>query len=77
MALNGATLGQEIVTALSTIQPGLSSEEQATQLAAWQAIANAIVLHFQTNGVVLTTGTTGSGTPGGPLPITSQPGVIT
>ena len=77
MALNGDLLGEEIATAIAASQPGLNSEELAAQLAAWKLIANVIVLHFQTNGVVLTTGTTGSGTPGGPLPITSQPGVIT
>jgi hypothetical protein len=77
MALNGDLLGEEIAAAIASSQPGLNESEQAAQLAAWKLIANAIVLHIQTNGVVLTTGTTGSGTPGGPLPITAQPGVIT
>jgi len=75
--LNGDLLGAEIATAIAASQPGLDAAEQAAQLAAWKIIAGAIVLHIQTNGVVLTTGATGAGTPGGPLPITAQPGVIT
>ncbi len=77
MALSGDVLGQAIVTALASYQTGLSTAEKAAQLATWKLVSNAIVLHIQTFGVVLTTGATGSGPDGGPLPITAQPGVIT
>ena len=77
MALSGDVLGQAIVTALASYQTGLSTAEKAQQLATWKLVATAIVTHITTSGVVTTTGVTGTGTPGGPLPITAQPGVIT
>ncbi len=77
MALSGDVLGQAIVTALASYQTGLSTAEKASQLATWKLVATAIVTHITTNGVVSTTGVTGTGPDGGPLPITAQPGVIT
>jgi len=77
--LSGDVLGQAITTALAAYQTGLSEAEKASQLVTWKLIAGAIVTHIQTLGVVnvITTGATGTGTPGGPLPIVAQPGVGT
>lgn len=77
--LNGDQLGQEIADALLGGQTGLSAEEHALILGKWKTIAGKIVAHITTNAVVnvATTGVTGSGAPGGPLPITAQPGVGT
>lgn len=74
MAMNGDTLAGEIKTALDGLLPEGSSEADLDYL---KAIANAIVDHIKTNGQVSTTGVTGTGSPGGPLPITAQPGTIT
>ncbi|MEW5803905.1 MAG: hypothetical protein AB1847_17560 [bacterium] len=75
--LNGDQLGQELTDVLLAGQTGLSAEERALVLNKWQAIGRVIVSYIQTNAQVQvsTTGTTGTGPNGGPLPITSQPGV--
>ncbi len=77
MALSGDVLGQAIVTALASYQTGLSTAEKASQLATWKLVATTIVNHITVNAVVSTTGVTGTGPDGGPLPITAQPGTIT
>ncbi len=43
------------------------------------AIAKAVINHFEANAIINTTvtGTTGIGPPGGPLPIVTQPGIGT
>ncbi len=77
--LNGDQLGQEIADMLMAGQTGLSEAERAAVVNAWKVIAGKIVTHIITNAVVnvTTSGATGTGPYGGPLPITAQPGVGT
>ena len=79
MALNGNTLGAAIAAAIIAAQTGLSGAEQTILIAKWQIIAGEIVSHITGSAVVNTTvtGVTATGTPGGPLPITAQPGIGT
>ncbi len=79
MALDGDDLGSAIATAIIDAQTGLSGAEQAILITKWQIIAGAIVTYITSNTVVntLVTGVTATGTPGGPLPITAQPGIGT
>lgn len=66
MALNGDVLGTTIWAAIDA----LSSAQQENTVEVWKAVANEIVDHFKTNGVVVVTGVT-SGT------ASSGPGTIT
>lgn len=76
MALSKASLKSRIVTELTAQGFNLASPySYATKMA--EAIANAVVDEITTNAVTSTTGVTGVGAPGGPLPITAQPGVVT
>jgi len=76
MALNGNTLGAAIAAAIIAAQTGLSGAEQTILIAKWQIIAGEIVSHITNNAETSTTGQTGTGPDGGPLPITAQPGTI-
>lgn len=79
MALSGDVLGEAIASAIIADQGELSGAEEAIVTAKWKIIAGQIVSHIQNNAVVnvTTTGATGTGAAGGPLPITAQPGVGT
>jgi len=88
MAMISALLETELVAELTAQHPVIFPEvsgqpDQATNVTRMiqfiSKIATPIVLHIQTNAIVTTsvtgtcTGTTGVGSPGGPLPIASQP----
>lgn len=75
MAMSSAILKTAIETELTSQGFNLANAPYISKLA--DAIATAVVNHIVTNAVVNTsvTGTTGVGAPGGPLPITAQPGV--
>jgi len=79
MALNAITWASDIKSALDSagLLTGLTSEEKDKIEAGWVAIATGHVTHITTNAITLTTGVTAVGPPGGPLPITLQPGIIT
>lgn len=79
MPMSGDILGAAIAAALLSGQTALSEAEITLITQKWQQIAGIIVLHIQTNAVVTvaTTGVTGTGPDGGPLPITAQPGTGT
>lgn len=75
MAMDAAILKTAIETELTAQGFSLANAPYVSKLA--DAIATAVVNHIVTNAVVNTTvtGVTGVGPPGGPLPITAQPGV--
>ncbi|MEW5804666.1 MAG: hypothetical protein AB1847_21460 [bacterium] len=77
--LSGDVLGTAIAAALIADQGEMSAAEEAVLIAKWKIIAGQIVSHITNNAVVnvTTTGATGTGPSGGPLPITAQPGVGT
>lgn len=75
MALSKSGLKTRITLELTALGFNLTNAPYTEKMA--EAIANAVIDEITTNAVVLTTGATGSGPPGGPLPITAQPGVIT
>jgi len=80
MALSGTVLGNAIAeTIISSYGSSMTDAEKVILRARWRTIAGAIVTHITTNAVVNTTvtGATDTGPDGGPLPITSQPGVGT
>jgi hypothetical protein len=79
MPLTGSasTWRDAIISALGISFTGLSIAEETAIKNAWLAICQTHITHITTNALVSTTGTTGTGTPGGPLPIVSQPGLIT
>lgn len=56
---------------------GLSVAEENIVKSAWLNICSTHITHITGNSLTLTTGVTGTGSPGGPLPIVVQPGVIT
>lgn len=56
MALNGPQLGAQLAAASGSTDPA--------GIAAWLAVANAIVLHIQTNAQVAVTGTAAGVTAG-------------
>lgn len=75
MALSKSGLKTRITSELTALGFNLTNAPYTEKMA--EAIANAVIDEITTNAVVLTTGVTGTGSPGGPLPITAQPGVIT
>lgn len=73
MALSQSSLKTKLVVELTSA----INITDASQLdTVCNAIAAAIVQEITANAQVLTTGVTGAGTPGGPLPIVAQPGVV-
>jgi len=76
MALTGtaATWAASIIAAIDTT--GLTAGEITTIQDAWETILGVHINHLTGNTLVSTTvtGVTSTGTPGGPLPIVSQPG---
>lgn len=77
MALIGtATIwASSVIAAIDTT--GLTAGEITTIQDAWEAILGIHISHLTGNTLVSTTvtGVTGTGPAGGPLPITTQPGV--
>lgn len=75
MAMSSAILKTAIITELTSQGFDVPNAPYLSKLA--DAIATAVVNHIVTTAVVNTTvtGVTGVGAPGGPLPITAQPGV--
>jgi len=71
----GSTWANTIISGID--QTGLNASEKALLLSAWQNICNSHISHITSNALitVATTGVTGSGPPGGPLPIVAQPGI--
>jgi len=76
MALSGDVMGAAVAAALIADQGELNGAEQAILVAKWKIICGQIVNHVTVNAAVSTTGQTGTGPDGGPLPITAQPGTI-
>ena len=77
MALDGDRMGIAIATAITAAKPADGAAMTPTELETmWKTIAGKIIDEFTNNGEVSTSGATGSGPAGGPLPITSQPGTI-
>lgn len=78
MALDKDRLGDAMADAVlaqpGVISPGAADETKLRDL--MKALANEIIEEFKANAEVSvsTTGVTGTGTPGGPLPISAQPG---
>lgn len=70
----GSTWANSIVAGID--QTGLNASEKSALLAAWTNICNTHISHITSNALitVTTTGVTGTGSPGGPLPIVVQPG---
>lgn len=79
MALNSTTWATTIRSALQGAGyfDDLTDAEKNVVENGWKILLGAHVTHITGNAVTLTTGVTGTGSPGGPLPIVSQPGVIT
>lgn len=79
MPLTGtaSTWRDSLISAMGISFTGMSPTEEALVKDAWLAICQTHITHITTNALVSTTGVTSTGTPGGPLPIVSQPGVIT
>ena len=77
MALDGDRLGVAIATAITAAKPADGAAMSSSELESMcKTIAGEIIDEFTNNGQVSTSGATGSGPAGGPLPITSQPGTI-
>lgn len=78
MALNAAAWKTSIIFSLESAGSltGLTQAEKDSIEDAWDIICQAHVNHIKNNAVTSTTGATGTGSPGGPLPITAQPGTI-
>lgn len=77
MALDKDRLGNamaDVVLAATGQTP--TSADETTLRNLMKGLADEIIKEFIANAVVsvTTTGTTATGTPGGPLPITAQPG---
>lgn len=75
----GTAMGTAIADAIiAANDPGntMSAAEKTALRDSWGIIATEIIAHFVANGLITTsvTGVTGTGTPGGPLAITAQPG---
>jgi len=79
MPLTGtaSTWRDTIISDMGISFTGMSVAEEDLVKNAWLAICQAHITHITTNSLILTTGVTGTGTPGGPLSITAQPGVLT
>ena len=79
MALSAAAWKIAIIFSMesSGLLTGLSEAEKNSIEAAWNIVCQAHVSHITNNAITLTTGATATGTPGGPLGIVAQPGVIT
>ena len=77
MALDKTSLKTRITTELTSQGFNLTNAPMTEKMA--EAIANAVIDEITINAVVNTTvtGVTGAGAPGGPLPITAQPGIGT
>ncbi len=77
MAMSGTTWGSAINAAVSGLTIPDDRVITAGELETfWQAIASEHVTHISGNADTSSTGTTGVGTPGGPLPITALPGTV-
>lgn len=78
-ALSESGCASLIVTNLKSENNKIDATEETRLTTYWTAICKGILDHIKTSGVVTTTvnGVTGSGTPGGPLPIVAQPGTGT
>lgn len=78
MALNAAAWKIAIIFSMESDGrlDGLTETEKDSIESAWNIVCEAHVNHIKNNAAVSTTGTTGSGSPGGPLPIVAQPGVV-
>jgi len=65
-----------IISAIGIDFTGMTTAEENLVKDAWLALCNTHISHITGNALVGTTvtGVTGTGTPGGPLPIVSQPG---
>ncbi len=77
--LNGDILGNAIFDAIKSVEATIPPDEPISddkRRELWRAIANQIVSHITSLGVVTSNGATGVGTPGGPLPIIGLPGQI-
>lgn len=77
MALDKDRLGNAMADRVLTFTGGTPEAADETALRdLMKALAEEIITEFIDNAVVdvTTTGVTGTGTPGGPLPITAQPG---
>lgn len=77
MALDKTSLKTRITTELASQGFNLTNAPMTEKMA--EAIANAVIDEITINAMVNTTvtGVTGTGAPGGPLPITAQPGIGT
>jgi len=71
-----STWRDSLISAMGINFTGMSPAEEAIVKAAWLAICQTHITHLTTNSLILTTGVTATGTPGGPLPITAQPGSL-
>lgn len=78
MPLTGtaSTWRDSLISAMGISFTGMSPTEEALVKDAWLAICQTHITHITNNALitVATTGVTGTGSPGGPLPITAQPG---
>jgi len=78
MPLTGTatTWRNALITAIGINFTGMSVDEENLVKNAWLAICQTHINHLTGNTLVSTTvtGVTSTGTPGGPLPIVSQPG---
>lgn len=77
MPLTGTSEAWATAAMATITQTGLTPGEIASIKAAWKALFGVHISHLTANSLILTTGVTATGTPGGPLTITSQPGVLT
>jgi len=79
MALNATSWSTAIVFAMDAAGyfNGLSAGEKTSIEDAWKVVCQGHVNHITNNAVVTTTGSTSTGSPGGPLPIIAQLGTIT
>lgn len=77
MALDADRLGNALADRVLTFMPDSPIAEDETALRnLMKALADEIVSEFVSFGIVSSSGATGVGPPGGPLPITGLPGTI-
>lgn len=76
MALNANDAAAEVVAALKSRNPDITGDQESQLTLYWEDIMGAIFTHITSNAQVMSNGVTGSGTPGGPLPITGLNGDI-
>lgn len=75
MAMTESGMAAAIKTEIEAI-PGISITDDAELQKFCDAIGKAVVTYIQGNAEVSSSGATGSGPPGGPLPITNLAGTI-